>query len=76
MELDEQATATPIRDYQLWNASQFVFELLALSVLMSGDSFRLPDRTNPGINEILGKDMFAHLRSGQVKISSKSTKKA
>ena len=75
LELDEKASATPIRDYQLWNASQFVFELLALSVLMSGDSFQWADRTNPGEYKVMGKDMYAHLRSGQVKFSSKSAKK-
>ena len=75
LELDERAGATSIRDYQLWNASQYVFEILALSTLNPTGKFLLPDRTNPGKHEIMGKDMLAHLRSGQVKFSSKSAKK-
>ncbi len=75
LELDERAGATSIRDYQLWNASQYVFELLALSILNPTGKFLLPDRTNPGKHEIMGKDMLAHLRSGQVKFSSRPAKK-
>ena len=70
LDLDDIGRVTPTRNYLLWNASQFVFEYLALLLLMpSNGKFVVPNRTLHMTYEVMGKDMLSHLRSGEVKFS-------
>ena len=70
LDLDSIDRVSPTRNYLLWNASQFVFEYLALCLLMPPNgNFAVPNRTVPMTYKVMGKDMLSHLRSGEVKFS-------
>ena len=73
LDLDSIDRVSPTRNYLLWNASQFVFEYLALFLLMPPNGkFVVPNRTLHMTYEVMGKDMLSHLRSGEVRFSKTS----
>ena len=69
LDLDSIDRVSATRNYLLWNASQFVFEFLALCLLMPNGKFDVPNRTVPMTYKVMGKDMLAHLKPGVVKFS-------